>query len=318
VIRAVLRIAVALGALAWLASRVDLALVGGALATTSASAVVVATVASFASNLVIAVRLSVLLAAQGVAVSVPQTLAINLTAFFYNLLLPIGGVGVAALRLQQFSARTSGRFTSALTAMICDRLVALAAVGIVGLFCWLVDPHPKPPGALLMLLAGAAAIGAFLAPRAVPASMRQLVRELQAGGSGTWWSAALLRLTHALGAVARLSPATLARIVGISILAQLPGIVVFVALAWGLGLPVSVASMGWVRSIVQLVTVLPISIGGLGVREGALVLTLAWFGVADHDALALAILVFATTILAPGFVGGVLEGVRWLRGLRTR
>ena len=61
--------------------------------------------------------------------------------------------------------------------------------------------------------------------------------------------------------------------------------------------------MGWVRSIVQLVTVLPISIGGLGVREGALVLTLAWFGVADHDALALAILVFATTILAPGFVG---------------
>ncbi len=202
--------------------------------------------------------------------------------------------------------------------MICDRLVALAAVGIVGLFCWLVDPHPKPPGSLLMLLGGAATIGAFLAPRAVPASMRQLVRELQAGGSGTWWSAALLRLTHALGAVARLSPATLARIVGISILAQLPGIVVFVALAWGLGLPVSVASMGWVRSIVQLVTVLPISIGGLGVREGALVLTLAWFGVADHDALALAILVFATTILAPGFVGGVLEGVQWLRGLRAR
>ena len=36
-------------------------------------------------------------------------------------------------------------------------------------------------------------------------------------------------------------------------------------------------------------------------------LTLAWFGVADHDALALAILVFATTILAPGFVEGVLE-----------
>ena len=90
-----------------------------------------------------------------------QTLAINLTAFFYNLLLPIGGVGVAALRLQRFSARTSGRFTAALTAMICDRLVALAAVGIVGLFCWLVDPHPKPPGSLLMLLAGAAAIGAF-------------------------------------------------------------------------------------------------------------------------------------------------------------
>jgi uncharacterized membrane protein YbhN (UPF0104 family) len=76
--------------------------------------------------------------------------------------------------------------------------------------------------------------------------------------------------------------------------------------------------MGWVRSVVVVLTLLPISIGGVGVREGVLVVTLATFGVPAHEALAFSILVFATTILAPGLAGGVVEGAQWLaRGERT-
>lgn len=317
-IRVLLRLAVAVIALAWLARRVDLAAVGPALASVSSRAVLIATAASFAANLVIAFRLAVLLTAQGVDVSVRQTFAINLAAFFYNLFLPIGGVGVAALRLQRLSARPGGRFTAALTAMVCDRLVAVVAVGVVGFVCCLVDPRPKPPGTLVLMLAAAGTIAFLMAPRAVPHEMRRFARELHAGGSGTWWAAALLRLHLALGAVARLRPATLARIVGISVLAQLPGIVVFDALGRGLGMPISSVTMGWVRSVVVLFTVLPISIGGLGVREGALVLTLGTLGVEPHDALALAILIFVTTILVPGVAGGIVEGVYSLRRARRR
>ncbi len=313
-IRVLARIAVALVALGWLATRVDLSAVGRALAATSWRAIVAATLASFTSNLVIAFRLSVLLHAQGVRARVRQTFAINLAAFFYNLVLPVGGVGVAALRLQRLSARTRGRFTAALTAMVCDRLAALAALGLVGLACWFADPHPKPAGTLLVLLAGSATITLLAAPRAVPTTVRAFVRELEAGGGGTWWSAVLARLRHALGSVAHLSPATLTRIVAISVVAQIPGIFVFAVLGRGIGLDMRFAAMGWVRSVVVLFTVLPISIGGLGVREGVLVLVLRTYGVAASDALALAILVFATTILAPGLIGGVLEGLRWLRG----
>jgi len=64
----------------------------------------------------------------------------------------------------------------------------------------------------------------------------------------------------------------------------------------------------------MLVTVLPLSIGGLGVREGMLLLTLGGFGVPAHESIALSILVFASTILAPGLAGGVLEAIHWLRG----
>ena len=187
-------------------------------------------------------------------------------------------------------------------------------LGIVGLAGWMADPHPKPPGGLLVLLAGTSAIAVLAAPRTVPAAWRAFMRELQAGGSGTWWSAALGRLRLSLGSVARLSPATLARIVVLSMAAQIPGALVFVVLGRGLGLDVSLPAMAWVRSVVVLFTVLPISIGGLGVREGVLVLVLGSYGVASSDALALSILVFAATILAPGLVGGALEAVHWLRG----
>ena len=317
-IRVLIRIAVAVIVLVLLASRVDLAEVRAALVTTSPCTIALATAAAFAANLAVAFRLRVLLVAQDVPARTRQTLAINLAAYFYNLFLPVGGVGVAALRLQRLSQRTRGRYTAALTAMVCDRLAAIAAVGFVGLVCWIADPHAKPVGGLLVLLGGLTAIGLLVAPRAVPLQVRHFVRELRAGGSGTWWSAALLRLSTALGSVARLSPAALASIFGISILAQLPGIVVFAVLGQGLGLPVSLVAMGWVRSVVVLITVVPLSIGGLGIREGALVFTLATFGVPAHDALALSILVFATTILAPGLAGGGLEGVRWLRGAAAR
>ena len=314
-IRVFLRLAVAVAVLAWLASRVDLAAVGRALAATSPTAVVLATVAAFAANAVIAFRLTAILASQGVEVAAHRTFAINLAAYFYNLFLPVGGVGIAALRLQRLSTRKTGRFTAALTAMVCDRLAAVVSLGIVGLVCWLADARPKPAGSLVVLCGGMATIALLLAPRAVPTMARTFVRELQLGGHGTWWSAMIGRLRHALGSVAGLPTTTLARIIVISVVAQIPGVVVFVVLGQALGITVaSFVTMGWVRSVVMLVTVLPLSIGGLGVREGMLLLTLGGFGVPAHESIALSLLVFASTILAPGLAGGLLEAIHWLRG----
>ena len=313
VVRTLVRIAVAAIVLALMASRVDLHAVGSALARTAPSAIVIATAAAFLANFVIAFRLKMLLAAQGISARAGQTFAINLSAFFYNLFLPVGGVGVAALRLQRLARHSGGRYTAALTAMVCDRLAAATSLGLIGLACWLLDPHAKPTGGIVVLLVGAATLAFLLAPRVVPRQVRRFVRELHGRGSGTWWAAVLVRVANALGAVARLAPRTIAGLVAISLVAQLPGIAVFAALGHGLGLGVPFVSMGWVRSVVVLITILPVSIGGLGVREGTLVLVLQPFGTPPADAFALSILVFATTILAPGLAGGVVEGLIWLR-----
>ncbi len=329
-LRLLVRIAVAAVVLVWLFARVDVAEVGAAITRASPLAIELATLTSFVGNVVIAFRLRVLLEAQGVHARVTQTLGINLAAFFYNLFVPVGGVGVAALRLQRLSYQARGPssarchavrrtraasagFAAALTTMVCDRLAATASLGLVGLACWFADPHPKPRGGLLALLIGAGAVLTLVAPRAVPHEVRRFVRELTTGASGTWWAAVLHRFSHALGSVARIPPTALARILGISILAQIPGAFVFVLLGWGLDLPVPAISMGWIRGVIVLVTVLPISIGGIGVREGMLVYVMRTFGVPAPDALALSILVFATTILAPGLLGGAIEGWHWLR-----
>lgn len=63
----------------------------------------------------------------------------------------------------------------------------------------------------------------------------------------------------------------------------------------------------------MLVLLLPITISGLGVREGALLVLLGSEGVGEVPAVALGILVFATTVLIPGLLGGAREGLRLMR-----
>jgi len=312
-LRVLARLTVAAVVLALVLARTDAAAVRDALASASPWSVIAAAAASFAANAIIAFRLQRMLAGQGVPTGPLQTFAINLAAFFYNLFLPAGGVGVAAVRLQRLSRQASGRFTAALTAMVCDRVAAVASLALVGLLGLLADPHPKPSVALLVLIGGATAIPFLLVPRVVPQRIRQGVREWHAAGTGTWWAAVLGRMRHAVGAIARLPPSTIISVIMLSLLAQVPGVMVFSTLARGLGLEVPWTTMVWVRSVVVLLTILPVSIGGLGVREGALLFLLRPFGVAAHDALALSLLVFAVTILAPGLVGGFVEAWRWFR-----
>jgi uncharacterized membrane protein YbhN (UPF0104 family) len=76
----------------------------------------------------------------------------------------------------------------------------------------------------------------------------------------------------------------------------------------------SLATIAWTRAAAVLIAVLPISISGLGVREGAMVVLLAPYGIAAADALAYALLAFATTILAVGLLGSLLEAWRMVRG----
>jgi uncharacterized membrane protein YbhN (UPF0104 family) len=77
------------------------------------------------------------------------------------------------------------------------------------------------------------------------------------------------------------------------------------ALGLGIGWPAMLAFM----PAVAIVQVLPITIGGLGVREGAFVLFLHPLGVPTHSAVALGVLIYAITLLAslagaPAFAAG--------------
>jgi hypothetical protein len=76
-------------------------------------------------------------------------------------------------------------------------------------------------------------------------------------------------------------------------------------MGWGLSLP----ALGWIRSIVFVITLIPISIAGMGVRELGFVELLTLYDTPRPDALAFALLLFSIQLLI-GAVGGCLELAR--------
>ncbi len=107
----------------------------------------------------------------------------------------------------------------------------------------------------------------------------------------------------------RHEPAQAARVLATALLYQLSVITVFGLVFRALDLDVPIAAMLAFVPAVLMLQVLPISISGLGVREGALALFLHPFGVSATQALAAGLLWFGATIVvgmlgAPAFLIG--------------
>jgi uncharacterized protein (TIRG00374 family) len=293
----------------FLVTRIDLAGVWTAIRGTSLAAAAAAFGVWMVGWWIVSVRLGLLMQAQGVAMGTTEALEINLATLFYGLFLPGGNLTGIAVRFYRLS-RAGGRYAAGLLAIACDRVAATAAISAVGLACWAIDPREKPAAALVVLAVGAAMVMATLAPFAASDQLRRLGRALQTRSLARLHGA-LRRGWQAFEAIAELPGRTIALLLVLSCMAQVPGILAFMILAHALGLSLSFVTLGWVRSVVLLVTALPISVAGVGVREGVLLLLLQPYGIADHDALAFSLLVFAVTIVGAGLAGGLFEGFRW-------
>ncbi len=93
----------------------------------------------------------------------------------------------------------------------------------------------------------------------------------------------------------------------ISIASQLLNVLVFFLLLKSIDLDVPFVSIGWIKSVVVLLIMIPISISGMGLREGSFILLLGAFGVSDNSAFAYSVIVYALTRVLPGLLGGLLE-----------
>jgi len=311
----VARVLVAALVSAYLVTRIDLTGVWASIHGASLAAVGAAFAVWMVGWWIVSQRLAILMQAQGVAMGSFEALEINLATLFYGLFLPGGNVTGIVVRVYRLS-RAGGRYGAALLAMACDRVTATAAVSLIGIACWLSDPRDKPTAALAVLVIGAGMVAATVAPLAASDQLRRLGRLLKTGAI-PWLHAALRRAAESLDAIVQLPARTIAYLLFLSCLAQLPGVIAYEILAHALGLPLSFVTLGWVRSVVLIVTALPITVAGLGVREGVLLLLLRPYGVADHDALAFSLLIFAVTIVGAGLLGGIFEAVRWLAPRRS-
>jgi uncharacterized membrane protein YbhN (UPF0104 family) len=101
-------------------------------------------------------------------------------------------------------------------------------------------------------------------------------------------------------------------IIGLAVARHLLGIVSFGLIALSLDIHLSLLTIGWIRVVLQAIMTLPITLSGIGLREGTLVILLQEYGVSASDAVALAFLVFAIGLLVNS-LGGILEFKNFIR-----
>jgi uncharacterized membrane protein YbhN (UPF0104 family) len=282
------RIAGSVVLLAVLAWRVDLAGIALALAGVRWGWWLAAALCLLAAQLVSAVRWRQLARPMGFDATRGEFTSLYFVGNFFNLLLPtsVGGDVLRAWYLDN----GSGRRWPAFVTVLADRLSGLFVLMVLACVAALLVPLPPlvRGWALLAGVVAAAGLAAFVFfPRRIE--------------SAEGWRAKLAPLADAV-AVYRRRPALLAGATALAVVVQVANVVVGVFLAWALGLDVPAGYFFVLVPLVTLLTLAPVSLSGMGVREGGTVLLLAPWGVPAEPAVTLALLWFAVFVTA-GLVG---------------
>jgi glycosyltransferase 2 family protein len=234
------------------------------------------------------------------AVNVPRSTAIRAfsLAFFFNTVLPtsVGGDAVRAWIV----GRPTGQVVTAATTVVLDKITALVCLFVVAGAALLLD-SPSVPSSVAasffwtaVLFVSALAVGAAAAAGSARLA-RRLPERVRTAAKQAW---------SALHGWMR-SPRLVLWVLALGILYQLMGVGVLVLLAEAIGLDLPFALAAVAAAVVLVAMLLPISIGGFGVREAGFVVLLGEAGIGTTDATllsllsALVILLASVAVLAP-------------------
>jgi glycosyltransferase 2 family protein len=276
-----------------------------------------------------AVRWQVLLAALGIRRPLHELTLWYLVGGFFNVILPtgFGGDAVRVVELAQDTAPTGAGATArapdgagatgagaagpVLNSVVVDRYLGLIVLLAMGLAAGLLRPDlaSGPVFALMALLFAGGIAAAWLLSR--PWWQRR--------AADTGWLSRLVRaskLPAIAGGLGQYGRDALLRGLAASLVFNLLQIGWNAAIATGLGLHLPAALYFVFVPLTSVALLLP-AFGGLGVRELTYVTLLAASGVAEPQALALSLGVYAITV-ATGLVGGVLYLAQGLRRAGVR
>jgi uncharacterized membrane protein YbhN (UPF0104 family) len=236
------------------------------------------------------------------AISYAQALRLILVGYFFNQTLPstIGGDAYRAWGVYKHGVRAG----NAIASVVVDR--ALALVSLVAMITattwWLFDIVSAPMPRAAVVAACAGGLGGFALLLALPRFAPSLLR----------WRLTRLLLHVAEGARAIVArPALAAEFFALTIAGYVVMSYVVYVLAADIGVDLSIGNAVILMPLVTLVSIVPISIAGWGVRESAMVVALGLVGVAASHAFALSVL-FGLVTMASGIPGGLL----WLLARR--
>lgn len=252
-----------------------------------------------------AVRWQKVLDALGLSARLPRLMSHYLAGQFVSNVLPTT-IGGDVLRVSRLS-RDTGESPRTFASVVLERLTGWLVLPVITIVGFTVNPGLRHLGAatrVALTLAGVTLV-LLVAVLAAAGNPRLGGRFATSGGWRRFVGAVHLGVDRL-----RSDPAAAANVLIAGFAYQLALVLAAVAAAQALGLrPAGLTALLAFFPAVLIAQVLPISMSGLGVREGAFVLFLAPLGVAHDGAIALGLLIYllnlAVSLLgAPAFATG--------------
>jgi glycosyltransferase 2 family protein len=269
-------------------------------------------IAAFLLNLLSAwlegVQLWILLKRAAVPATLWDVFETKMTTRFYAQFLP-SELMAASVKFYRLAEPTK-QWSEVMAALVFFRVVNMGALTLLGLAFWAVE-MPEGPGrwigivliAMTLLLL---VVHLFLSSKRVARFGKRLLQTRWFA----WFKGKLVDkvkdFTNRTIVSYRMFHGSALTIILFAVVRHAVGIFSFWIVALALHVELSLLTIGWIRVVLHAIMSLPISLSGIGVREGSLVVLLAEYGVSGADAVALAFLLFVIN-LAQNSLGGIFE-----------
>ena len=308
-IKFAIRLAVSVALIWWILSQVDRQSFVAQLEKISLAAFFVPVILILLFAFIQAVRWKLVQGAISQSLSFTRTASILFLSLFFNQTLP-STIGGDAIRVT-YGCRAGLTLNAVVKGVLVDRLSALLALVLMSAFSlpFLFSTIGSQVFTFLvatMVAGGLLGALALLALQALPPGPRRLPGLHQAAGlSAALWTV-LTKPWHA------------ATVMFISLFIHSGLALIIFYLAWLLEIGVDPVICLTLYPPIFLVSMVPISIAGWGVREGAMVAVFTLVGMSRADALAISVL-FGTVMVVVGLSGALIWFLveRW-RGLRSQ
>jgi len=291
-LKLIIKIVISAGLLTWTISKIQLDSLGAAVIQSHLPSLLVSLLMVNMCMLVSALKWRPLLTVHKVQIPFARLLSFYYTGLFANNFLP-SSIGGDAMRVYDV-ARSSGKPKEAAASVIAERLLASLALALTAAVA-LALISGTGGGSMISWL-----VGGILAFCLAATAILLCCNFREDGKVGRW----LCRLGNY-----KEHPGILLKVLMLSLLFQFVLVLANIFIFQAIGVNIPLLKHFLFIPVIMAVSMLPLSINGLGIREGMYVVLYGYAGIEPATALACALLFF-TLVTVTSLAGGVLFALR--------